>query len=154
MNLQCPNCQAEYAVPSARLGGRHVVRCGACDHRWTLGDAGDETDGETAQATAEEADFEEADFGESADGDADPSTGPVTAAARLLPPPPSAAAPSRWLAAAWLASTAAIAACIVAMFVYRTGVVAAWPPAGRLFAANHAPAEPAKPTVRAEPSRP
>lgn len=141
MNLQCQSCQAEYAVPESALGERHTVRCSACDHSWTIGNADPDEDGADPEAVAEDDDPGSAEPME----DAQDQPAEATPVARLSPPLSPSPAPNRWLAAAWLASVSAIAACVVAACLYQTRVVAAWPPAGRLFAANHAaPVEPLK----------
>jgi predicted Zn finger-like uncharacterized protein len=136
MNLQCPNCQAEYAVPPARLSEHPAVRCSACDHSWTIG--GTEDDQETIGPEADEDD--DTASGEPID-DAEDET--LAAAipesiGRLSPPLSTSKAPDRWLAAAWAASATAIAACAIAVCLYRTSVAAAWPPAGRLLAVSRA----------------
>jgi predicted Zn finger-like uncharacterized protein len=142
MNLQCPNCQAEYAVPSARLSEHAIVRCGACDHTWTIGDAEDDqdtTDPEAPAGTTGENDDTESE--EPIDDAEDQALAPIAMAEsvkHLSPPLSTSPAPDRWLAAAWTASATAIAACVIAACLYRASVAAAWPPAGRLFAINRA----------------
>ncbi len=142
MNLQCPNCQAEYAVPNARLDAHPVVRCSACDHTWTIGDPEEEQDAadpETSADTTDESDDAESEEPiDDAEDQAPALVAVAESAARLSPPLSASTAPNRWLAVAWVASTTAIAACVIAACLYRTSVAAAWPPAGRLFAANRA----------------
>jgi predicted Zn finger-like uncharacterized protein len=136
MNLQCSNCQAEYAVPNARLGAHLVVRCSACDHTWTIGDTEEEQDDTDPEASADTTDEnDQSENGEPID-EAPDEPAAAEPVARLSPPLSATPAPNRWLAAAWAGSAATIAACVIAACLYRTNVVAAWPPAGRLFAAN------------------
>ena len=149
MNLQCPNCQAEYAVPSARLSEHVTVRCSACDHTWTVDNTEDDqdaTDPEAPAGTAGEDDDTESD--EPIDDAEDQTLVPTAMAepvGRLSPPLSARPAPDRWLAAAWAASATAIAVCVIAACLHGTSVAAAWPPAGRLFAINHVtPIEPMK----------
>ena len=142
MNLQCPNCQAEYAVPNARLGAHPVVRCSACDHSWTTGanEEDPEFTGPTGLAGIE-GDPDDTASGEPVDDAEDAAPMPTATAEsiqRLSPPFSATKAPDHWLAAAWAASATAIAACVVAAGLYRTSVAAAWPPAGRLFAVSRA----------------
>ena len=131
MNLQCPNCQVEYEVPHTRLTARVTARCSACDHSWTIGEDEDDEAGPTIEPD------------ESEEPTGDEPLEPIALgepSERLSPPLSAVPTPNRLLTAAWIASTAAIAASILTVCVYRATLVSAWPPAGRVFAAN--PIEP------------
>jgi predicted Zn finger-like uncharacterized protein len=135
MRIACPSCGAEYDVPDRLLAGSaRTLRCSRCTADFAL-------PGAAAPAVAPPA-------------VAPPAPPPPLAAvatAPALPKPevaplapavparaPVAGPPTRDDAAlrkAWVASLAVVAGGILALVVWRGPVMAAWPPATRLFAA-------------------
>jgi predicted Zn finger-like uncharacterized protein len=133
MRIACPACSAAYEVPDALLGKGRRLRCARCGHAW--------------MATPPPADTTEP----SAAGS--PPAGP----APIEPPPPppmpavhrppqvidpplprlgdlparQASGPLLW--AAWIGSVLVLVGAAAVLWAYRAEVVAAWPPAARLF---------------------
>lgn len=115
MRIECPSCGAEYDVPAARVGSRRLVRCSRCSVEWTA-EPEVAAEPEPAGDPAEEA-FAPAPVIDTADRPAPP----------LRPPP------RRGLVAAWVASFLVLAGAAAAAAVWRTDVVAFWPPSSRLL---------------------
>ncbi|MBN8873544.1 MAG: zinc-ribbon domain-containing protein [Rhodospirillales bacterium] len=142
MRIACPACAAAYEVPDTLLAPGRRTRCARCGHQWVPlsldGDlpppvpldphAGDESDA------------------------ADPEAPPPRRAAPAIPAP-APAGPGWGLRAAWAGSVLLLILLGVAGVIGRQAVMAAWPPATRLYAAiglaesspESRPAPPARP---------
>lgn len=142
MRVACPACEAQYDVPDRLLGesGRRL-RCARCDHEWMVRPPPAALPPEPAWPAAAPA----------AAAPAAPAPAPAAA------PPPPASAPGAaagrpgaprggrlvvlgqrlpaglalWLA--WAGSLAAVAAMLVALWLYRAPLAEAWPPLARLY---------------------
>jgi predicted Zn finger-like uncharacterized protein len=139
MRIACPSCGAEYDVPDRLLaGGGRSLRCSRCGADFALPAAADETAVlPAALRVAAPAPLPEP--------EAVPTPTPVAPAAApaaVLPPAP--AAPERApvageddaaLRRAWAASVALVLGAAIGLVILREPVMAAWPPARRLFAA-------------------
>lgn len=130
MRIACPSCAAEYEVPERLLaGGARKLRCSRCAAEFAL----------PAPAAPDPPPAAE-------------EPPPVAAAApppvAVFEPPPAPpvpertpiteddlADPSERLVRAWVLSVAAVVVAGLALVVFRAEVVAAWPPAARLFTA-------------------
>ena len=126
MRVSCPNCAAEYEVPSDRLNTRRKVRCARCDSVWapvqeaeTIAQAN-----ETVEPPETPADNEPAD---------QPTIGGATAMDRLA----AASAPrqSIGLRAAWVASVVLLIGSAAATVTWRGRIVQAWPASALVFGA-------------------
>ncbi|WP_165943556.1 zinc-ribbon domain-containing protein [Roseicella aquatilis] len=134
MRIICPTCGAAYEVPDHLAVPGRSLRCRKCGHAWRL------PPGEEAPAESE---------GPAAPPEAPRAASPPLAAAVPLPPiaamrgapameapPPQAPAMegSEWpLRLAWAASILAVLGLVLALWVFRVEIVAAWPPAARLY---------------------
>jgi predicted Zn finger-like uncharacterized protein len=132
MRIDCPACSAAYEVPDALVGKGRRLRCARCSHAWMAA---------PPPATA-----------------APPAPTPPAAGQALIEPPPpmpalhrapqvidpplprlgdvsarEASGPLLW--AAWIGSLLVVVAMAAMLWAYRAEVVAAWPPAARLFLA-------------------
>jgi predicted Zn finger-like uncharacterized protein len=122
MRLVCPRCAAAYEVPPTLLGGRRAVRCARCGTEWV----------EHAEGP-----------GEPEAMSTGPAEAPVAAEARAAVPLGVSARPrpsaSRngaiALRLAWAASVLALAVGTWEAVAWRGGVMRAWPPSQRLYAA-------------------
>jgi predicted Zn finger-like uncharacterized protein len=141
MRLACPECAAEYDVPEAALAPARRLRCTACGTSWDWTPAAPpppepEPDQPAAapQAAAEPPP-------ENAAPPRPPMEGPRIEVAReeriAAAPPPArdAARGGMGVALAWLLSLAILLAAAAALYAWRVPVMAAWPPAIRLYAA-------------------
>jgi predicted Zn finger-like uncharacterized protein len=131
MIVTCPACRTRYLVPEPELaqpGGR-TVRCATCGHSWRQEPAAAERPPPEPHATLVPP---------------PPEPVPEIIPAPAPDPPIAPVAPRRrhpGIAFGSLAVLVLIVLAILALVVGRFWVAAAWPPAGRLFAAIGLPAE-------------
>lgn len=131
MRIACPSCAATYEVPDRLLSGApRSLRCSRCGADFTPPRA-------------------EASLAPSIEPPAEqmveamvptPAAAPEPAATPAPAPPPvparaPVAAPPTTLLRAWVGSLALVLGSILALVLFRTQVMSAWPPATRLFAA-------------------
>ena len=117
MRITCPNCAAEYDVPDTLLAGGRALRCKRCGTEFRAGGAVEPV--------------------------IEPAPAPIPANAQPAPPaptppdpePPSANLERRVSLVGWIASLIVLAAAAVLAITYHAEIVAAWPPAARLFGA-------------------
>jgi predicted Zn finger-like uncharacterized protein len=115
MRLVCPHCDALYDVPPSLLPGRRTVRCARCSGKWV-------EQGETpAVAIA-------------------PPIAPPEVPIHAPPPPQEAyVASSRPSASAarfgWAGSVLLLGLGAWSAVAWRSDVMRAWPPSGRLYSA-------------------
>ncbi|HVY17218.1 MAG TPA: MJ0042-type zinc finger domain-containing protein [Rhodopila sp.] len=128
MNLECPSCHAAYLVPGRRLGSRRVVRCGACGHEWTVVDEPELAPADTPAAAVETT--------PAPAGPEPPEGAAIVALGEAPAPPPPATPRSPLLVGAWVASLLLIVGVGSAVYAWRSEVVRAWPPAGRILSAG------------------
>jgi predicted Zn finger-like uncharacterized protein len=140
MRVACPECAAEYEVPDAALGAARRLRCTACGTSW------DWTPQAIPPPTPPPAPEPEPEPDQPAAAP-EPRTEPppadvapprieVAREERIgAAPPPAPERGSGGVALAWLASFAILLAAAAALYVWRVPVMAAWPPATRLYAA-------------------
>jgi predicted Zn finger-like uncharacterized protein len=130
MRIACPSCGAEYDVPDRLLAGAaRTLRCSRCGTDFALQ--------QVAQAA------------EVVPPAPPPAPEPPVAAAPAPPtpdPPPTAPTPRERtpvastppndaaLQRAWVASLLVVVGGVLGLLVFRSQVMAAWPPATRLFA--------------------
>ena len=127
MRLTCPSCTAVYEVPSSSLKVGRRARCECCGAIWIP-----LRDEPVLEAEPEpSSDTEEASF--AAMEAALPNN--ATAMDRLAAHP--APRPSTGLRAAWAASILLLVGAATAGFVWRAGIVEAWPPSARLLGSPH-----------------
>ncbi len=123
MQITCPSCGAAYAVPDEKLAGR-AVKCARCGHQWTPVPAlvaEPDVTPEIPQAATEL-----------------PWPAPAPRIAEPATPPMADATPaprSKGLLVAWVASFALIGAILASAYTHREGVMRAWPPSQRVYAA-------------------
>ena len=127
MRIACPTCDATYEVPDALIGAGRRLRCVRCAHEWLAGPESPAAAPPPGPAAAPVI-----------------SPGPVDAVPPLLveprqpAPPPAAAAPAGGRAAgtalwaAWIGSGLLLAAAAGA-WAWRAPIMAAWPPAARVY---------------------
>ncbi|MBR0681772.1 hypothetical protein GXW74_14855 [Roseomonas eburnea] len=127
MRIACPSCSTEYDVPDRLLAGAaRTLRCSRCAAVFPL---------PHAEPPAAEAPRPPPALPSPA-RDAEPAPTAVP-----LPPmgprPPIAAEPKtdRALIRAWVASLVVVVGAAVALVMFRSSVMTAWPPATRLFGA-------------------
>lgn len=160
MRIACPTCAAAYEVPDAILAaGPRLLRCARCSTEFpaALPEAEARPQATTVADPAPDPIPEPS--AEPPPRDASPAPDPMppspepapdlAVAPRDRPPPtrgpavpspieppePPAASGQGALAAAWMASVAAIAAGVFALLHWQAEIAAAWPPAARLYAA-------------------
>ncbi len=122
MRITCPNCTAEYEVPSARLTPNRKVRCIGCGTDWRpVIRAEDPAPTQAPPPLAQDEPYP-------------PST--LSAMDRLaaVSQPRSSVA----LRAAWVATGIILAGAIAAAITWRTQIVYAWPPSARVLGQDHA----------------
>ena len=150
MRIACPACEATYEIPEELIGAGRRLRCAKCGHAWLAQPPAAAPGAMPAGRTAAEALRD-------AMPPAVPEGGPAdegrAEAARDLPPPRPAprrlpqlidpplprpgdgGPPKAWLWLAWAASILLVLLLIVVMWVFQEDIVAAWPPAARLYRA-------------------
>ena len=125
MDIACPHCAATYRVPESLVAGGKALRCAACGREWV------------PQGEAERG------AGPAAAPDPEPLAALPSAPPQADPPPllprrepgqrPTEERHRALLPAAWVASIAAVALGLAALYLWRAPIAAAWPPFGRLF---------------------
>jgi predicted Zn finger-like uncharacterized protein len=142
MRIACPACSAAYEVPDALVGKGRRLRCTRCSHAWMAAPSGEApvlgTSPDTPLGTplapppsAPQPQFEPP----------PPVPMPRRAPQLIDPPLPQLGdAPARreanpLLWAAWIGSVLMLVLAAALLWAYRAEVVAAWPPAARLFMA-------------------
>jgi predicted Zn finger-like uncharacterized protein len=150
VRFACPQCDAAYSVPDSMLIAAPKVRCVRCGHEWVLATGEDtltvaprEPDLEEDTPTAPhvpEADEFQRDAAQPAVRDEAPN-GPDASPTPPIAEPGAATAvfQQRRLAAAWVASVAALILALGAGAIWREQVMEVWPPSGRLFGWLHLP---------------
>jgi len=151
MRITCPNCSASYDVPDRVLGAEaRPVRCARCGTVWTPRAAEGAAD-EPAPAVAADpprpavtrAPAPSAVTAPMEAGEVAPLRAPRPRAPQVIHPPlptitdaPALERGSRLsLWAAWTLSVVAVAGLVIALWLFRTEVTEAWPPAARLYSA-------------------
>jgi predicted Zn finger-like uncharacterized protein len=130
MRITCPNCAAEYEVPEALLaGGARTLRCKRCGTEFR---AGGEAEAPAAPPPATPA-VEELPPAPTPAPEPAPAIAPVAAAAPLAEPPVTRERSISLVG--WIASLIVLAAVAVLLINYQAEIIAAWPPAGRLYRA-------------------
>ncbi len=131
MRIECPSCQTVYEVPDALIGSApRTMRCAKCAREWTVA---------APQPIPEPVAFvpvvippppEILPFDEpSIDLDPPPPVSPPLAATAK----PRSRLEGRGIMLGWILSLLVIVALLVALYLFRDGIVAAWPPSQRLF---------------------
>jgi predicted Zn finger-like uncharacterized protein len=131
MRVLCPACGAAYEVPDRLIGQGRRLRCAKCEHDWMVRPAAPPMPAPMPEpAPAPEA---------APAGRAAPQRAPM-----IIDPPlprlgdtPPGRALGLWLA--WVASVLMVGGLLAGLWLFRLEVVAAWPPAARLFLALGAP---------------
>ncbi|MDO9708940.1 zinc-ribbon domain-containing protein [Paracraurococcus lichenis] len=131
MRISCPACEATYEVPDRLIGTGRTLRCKACRHAWHVGPATPAAAPEPAPAPPAPPPAQRTDLPPPVATRPRPPQPIEPPLPRTESPPPRAGAA---LAAAWIGSILAVAGMVAALWVFRAEVVAAWPPAARLFA--------------------
>jgi predicted Zn finger-like uncharacterized protein len=127
MRIACPSCGAEYDVPDRLLSGAaRTLRCSRCATDFALPRASDTPPPPAPPAPP-------------------PEPVPPPAPPPEPEPPPAPVVPERApvardpgdraLLGAWAASVLALLGGVAAMVVFRTQLMAAWPPVTRVFSA-------------------
>ncbi len=140
MRITCPNCSAAYDVPDAALAsGPRLLRCARCAHSF-----------EAALPAGEAAPLPQANplppaMGAGVSPPAPPTAQPQAASdlaptPRNQPPPrladaPASMAADRFALLGWAATVVVVGGGVYAAYAWRGAIMAAWPPARRLFAA-------------------
>jgi predicted Zn finger-like uncharacterized protein len=130
MRIVCPNCSAAYDVPDSLVTAGRSVRCARCGGDWT-----------PVEVAAPEPDLPSPPIAAPAPVTvAEPPAAPVVASRRLTAMDRLAAhaafpRPSVRLRLAWVASLVLLVLLAGAAYVWRSDVVAAWPPSARAYAA-------------------
>ena len=135
MRIACPNCAAEYDVPDAALAaGPRLLKCARCGHHFHARSVlpEEEEGAPLPPASASPA--------PAAGPDRPPPSRGPTRSMPIDPPLPRlgdapASPPDRFAMAGWVATVAVLIGGGLAAHAYRVEIVAAWPPAARLFAA-------------------
>jgi len=147
MRITCPACDAAYDVPDARMAGGRAVRCARCGSDWVpLADTApppqvlplpdpvlpaDAAPSQTVQAASVAAVAVPA-----ATTLAFPAAmPPPTAPALPSSPAPARARPGPPILLAWAASFLLLGFLVWAGIAWRAGIMHAWPPSERLYAA-------------------
>jgi predicted Zn finger-like uncharacterized protein len=126
MRIACPSCGAEYDVPDRLLAGpARTLRCSRCATDFALpqGVAAPPLPAPAPEPAAVMA--------------PDPAPTPNVPAPPLRERAPVASTPPgrAALLRAWAASLVVVIGAVVGLLVFRSEVMAAWPPATRVFAA-------------------
>ena len=138
MRLTCPDCAVVYEVPTDRLRPGRRIRCARCGTTWapelTLADVAPHEPWPQPQQEAEASAVREPAPMPAA------APGMATALDRLAAAPDLPRARSvAGLRAAWAASILLLLCSAAATYVWRTRLVAVWPPAARILGKPAAP---------------
>ncbi len=135
MRISCPNCAAEYEVPDQALAaGPRLLRCARCQHRFEAAlpaPPAPESRAETA-GVADTPEAPEDTLAEVPEAASAPPATPIAQTPERLAAAP-ASPPDRFALAGWLLTVVVLAVAGYAGFAFRTEVMAAWPPAQRLY---------------------
>jgi predicted Zn finger-like uncharacterized protein len=116
MRIACPSCDAEYDVPDRLLAGAaRTLRCSRCRADFALPQAAPPPAPEPPAVVAPTPTL---------------LTPPMRERAPVASVPPTQAA----LLRAWIASLVVVTGAVAGLLVFRAEVMAAWPPAARMFA--------------------
>lgn len=124
MRIACPTCDATYEVPDALIGAGRRLRCARCAHEWLVEPASLEPEPAPPQAAPVPM------------ASVPP---PMTAPSRPVPPPAAGVPPAggRFAAAAlwaaWIGTVLLLAGAVAGAWVWRDPIMAAWPPAARVY---------------------
>lgn len=125
MRLICPHCAVAYDVPPSLLAGRRAVRCARCKQEWV------EQEGVAIAVPAPVA--------EPAATASPPAPEPLVPASlraeAALARPGAAAARASAARLGWAGSVLLLAIGAWSAVAWRSDVMHAWPPSGRLYAA-------------------
>lgn len=136
MRVTCPACAATYDVPDRMIGAGRRLRCAKCGQEWRVA-----PEAPAAGPARQPAAPSPPPAGAAAPRDMPPPTParrrPPQVIEPPLPRPDDAPSPRRdrllWLA--WALTGLALLALAVALYLFRAEIVAAWPPAERLYLA-------------------
>jgi predicted Zn finger-like uncharacterized protein len=141
MRIACPSCAATYEVPASRLVPGKMVRCARCATDWLPPLEPEEATPppESAKAPADAAPPIEAPVqGMTAQGmTAQGMTAMDRLAAAAAQPPARTG-----LIGAWVLTLIVLTGAVAATVGWRSAIVRAWPPSGRILATTGDPAAP------------
>lgn len=121
MRITCPSCAADYEVPDTLLAGGRALRCQRCGTQFTAGAAEPPAVAPPPAPPVEDA--------------RPPAPPPAPAPPAPDSEPPAAGVERRASRVGWIISLIVLAAAAVLAVAYRAEIIAAWPPAERLFRA-------------------
>lgn len=134
MRIVCPTCQATYEVPERLIGSGRSLRCKACGHDWHVAPPGPAAPPQPPSPQPVPREEPAA----PAAHRPPPLPTPRPRAPQVidppLPPPEDDAPRDRLvLRVAWAVSLLAVLGMLLALWLFRAEIAAAWPPAARLF---------------------
>ncbi len=148
MRITCPACDAAYDVPDARIAGGRAVRCARCGSDWVpLADTAPPPQALPLPDPVPPADAAPSQTVQAAPvaAVAVPAATTLASPAATMPPPtapalpsspaPARARPSPPILLAWAASFLLLGFLVWAGIAWRAGIMHAWPPSERLYAA-------------------
>jgi len=146
MRVTCPACAATYDVPDRMIGAGRRLRCAKCGHDWLFHPEGPAVEEEAAAAQPRTEPPSPAPSATTPPAPDLPSRDlpPRRAASprrpQLIDPPlpPLGDAPPRHdgvLKLAWIVTGLVVLGLVAALYLFRTEIVEAWPPAARLYLA-------------------
>ena len=118
MQIVCPACNAAYEVPQTLLKPGKAVRCARCKGQWVPS-----------------IDAPEASMADTMDTYLPPDEAPMAGTDVVWPARESPLRPSNALRVAWAASVVAVLLLATGAVAGRAGIMHAWPPSIRLYAA-------------------
>jgi predicted Zn finger-like uncharacterized protein len=142
MHIVCPTCSASYEVPDQLMRAGRVVRCSRCNGEWTpvAPEALPEAEPVPAPPSMEPAPSFEPEAPPPLPPEpapAEPETIGVVRRSAMdrLAAHPATARPSVALRLAWAGSIAALILLAAVAFVWRSEIIALWPPSARAYSA-------------------